>query len=100
MKSLLDTHTCIYIFIYKLCVLTWKQSALTPRLGTWLNKQPLPLEQKKEISFALEKNGYCSVDILLEEDPEVLFGLKEVKALVPGHRLVLKKAFVDLRYAV
>jgi hypothetical protein len=40
------------------------------------------------------------VDILLEEDPEVLFGLKEVKALVPGHRLVLKKAFVDLRYAV
>jgi hypothetical protein len=38
------------------------------------------------------------VDILREEDPEVLLSLPDVKALVPGHRVVLKRAYVDLRY--
>jgi hypothetical protein len=66
-------------------------------LKAWVEKQTLPPEDKRGIASLLAKNGYYSVETLKMEDPEVLLGLPEVQALVPGLKVVLKKAFVDLK---
>jgi hypothetical protein len=59
--------------------------------------QPLPEDDKAQVLSVLMENGYFSTAVLKEEDPEVLLDLPAVKALKPGHKVVLKKAFVDLR---
>jgi hypothetical protein len=66
-------------------------------LKRWVDNQTLPSDQKRNILSLLEKNGYCSINILKEEDPEILVHLPEIKSLAPGHKIVLKRAFIDLR---
>jgi hypothetical protein len=73
---------------------TLKTGCLDPSLEEVADE---PADDKAQLLSVLMENGYFSAAVLKEEDPEVLMGLQEVQALKPGHKLVLKKAFVDLR---
>jgi hypothetical protein len=86
---------CVYIYIYIHDVFV-PQESLTG-LREWVQVLDLTTECKFQVLCGLVDNGYTSLDILKEEDPDFLVSLQGMPVLKPGSKLMLKKAFRGLR---